>query len=188
MVFRKLRLSVGCAGGPWGTRDQAYANRNTVLIHHPVSLEAIKSNYKRPLPPHLNLPTDGDPAEQQVAPLHTNSIPPLSFESMETTLEPKSRAPEWNMTRMCNYDRASDIYFIIKHLLRLCDTCLSFLCMIITIDWQSYYTPTSPSHFHSSESSMGETQQKQHLQINEHWLVKDTVIILLDFRNSNRAN
>lgn len=73
--FRKRRLSVGCTGGPWGTRDQAYANRNTVLIHHPVFSEVIKSNYKRPLHPHLNLPPDGDPAEQQVAFLYKNMHP-----------------------------------------------------------------------------------------------------------------
>lgn len=75
MDFRKLRLSVGCTGAPWGTRDQAYSNRNTVLIHHPVFSEVIKSNYIRPLHPHLNLPPDGDPAEQQVASLHKNMHP-----------------------------------------------------------------------------------------------------------------
>lgn len=66
-AFRQLRVSLGCTDGPWGTRDRAYANRNTVLIHHPVSSEVIKSNYSRPPHSHLNLPPDGDPAEQQVA-------------------------------------------------------------------------------------------------------------------------
>lgn len=61
-------------GGSWGPAT-AYANRNTELIHHSVTSKVIKSNNSRPPRTHLNLPPDGDPAEQQVASLHTNLRP-----------------------------------------------------------------------------------------------------------------
>lgn len=75
--LRQWRVfSAGCAGGPLGPRGCAYANRNTALIHHPVSSEIIKSNYRQlPHRRHLNLPPDGNPAEQQVGSLHFNLRP-----------------------------------------------------------------------------------------------------------------
>ena len=89
--FKQLRVSLGCTGGPLGTRERAYANRNTVLIHHPVSSEVIKSNYRRPPHPHFNLPPDGDPAEQQVASLHTNLHPTTVIRNNGGPKEPDTR-------------------------------------------------------------------------------------------------
>lgn len=130
--FRQLGFSLGCTGGPLGTRDQAYANRNTVLIHHPVSTEIIKSNYRQPPQPHLNLPPDGGPAVQQVASPHMNLHPTAVI-----WIPANNGGPEepdiheiWN-AYIIMMERAytCDIYFIINHLLWLWHLSVSFVCV-----------------------------------------------------------
>lgn len=130
--FRQLRFSLGCTGGPLGTRDQAYANRNTVLIHHPVSTEIIKSNYRQPPQPHLNLPPDGGPAVQQVASPHMNLHPTTVI-----WIPANNGGPEepdiheiWD-AYIIMMERAymCDIYFIINHLLWLWHLSVSFVCV-----------------------------------------------------------
>lgn len=119
-------------------RPRAYVNRNTVLIHHPVSSEVIKSNYRRPPHSHLNLPPDGDPAEQQVSSLHTNLHPTTVIWILGNNGGPRRARHEseiWDgCVIMTERVYVWDIYFIINHLLCLFDTCLCLLSMIITID------------------------------------------------------
>lgn len=131
--FKQLRVSLGCTGGPLGTRERAYANRNTVLIHHPVSSEVIKSNYRRP--PHFNLPQMGTLPKQQVASLHTNLHPTTVILKQWRTQRARHPSEIWDrcviMTqRVC----VRNIYFIINHPLCLFDTCLCLLSTITTID------------------------------------------------------
>lgn len=73
--FQTIKSFSGLRWRATGSRGWAYANGITALIHHPVTSKVIKSNYRRPLRTHLNLPPDGDPAEQQVASLHADLRP-----------------------------------------------------------------------------------------------------------------
>lgn len=85
-------------------------------------------------------------------------IPPLSCESTPATMvDQRSQTCGWKTRCMCNYDGASvrvDIYFIINHLLCLCDTCLCLLPVIITKGWKwdaaSPWIQVAVSCFHSS--------------------------------------